>query len=98
MRVIAAEMGFYDGARRRPGTEFEFDEAHAKRDERGNVVLPSWMRPATASARAELGNAKRAAEKKAVAAAIASSGSAHYERKKDMLKEVMASPIPKAGA
>lgn len=39
MRVIALKQGFYKGARRRPGVEFEMPEADKR--------MPRWVRPAS---------------------------------------------------
>lgn len=74
MRVIAKLTGFYRGARRRPGAEFDMDEADMKKGKDGAPVLPSWVVPATPEVQAELGRADAIEAKRAREAVVASAG------------------------
>jgi len=77
VRVIAAAVGFYKGARRRVGEIFDMAESVMKTDKAGNPVLPKWVReaPATeAEAKALVSAAKTAEDNKQRDGAIAASG------------------------
>lgn len=65
MRVIATEMGFFAGYRRRSGAEFDIPEG---------TVLPKWVVPATPQARVDLADAPRRQRQKDIDALVASAG------------------------
>ena len=94
VKVIAMEMGIYKDARRRPGTEFEMDEADIPR-ERANdgdnelYIFPKWVRPAGDVSRRIFDHQQKTAAQKAVDAAIYASGSKGARPKKDSFIEAM---------
>ena len=75
MKVIAIKAGFHNGYRKRVGEEFDYDaEKFSKKDKDGKPVLPKWLVPATPERKAELKDAQKADEKKAVNAIRAAAG------------------------
>jgi len=80
MRVIAKLTGFYRGARRRAGAEFDMAESDMKRGKDGEPVLPSWVAPATAEEKAALGEADAIEAKRARAAVVASAGPKRFAK------------------
>jgi len=74
MRVIALEMGFFGGSRRRAGEEFEYDTSKCKRNEEGDVILPKVLAPATPATRSHIADLKRQGQQKEMSAIVASAG------------------------
>jgi len=71
MRVIAIESGFYAGARRRIGSEFEMVVPLGKD---GKPALPKWVRPSTPEARAEFASESEVKRRNDLAAIVAAAG------------------------
>lgn len=92
MRVIALEIGFYEGARKRVGAEFDFDEKHMVKDAQGKAVLPKWVTEKTADSQAQVQAAKKAAEDKDLNAAKAAAGPKRGDR--PAVKEVPTTAFP----
>lgn len=87
MQVVALEKGFYGGVLRRVGAIFNLDEKFIKKGK-----LPSWVKaaPNAAVAKEEATKAKKAAEDKVKAGAIAASGGQAAKDKAKNLAEEMA--------
>lgn len=93
MKVIAKAVGFYGGARRRAGEEFEMYPdgrvdrrdprqtcAPMKRNAQGDVVLPKWVVPADDDGRQVVARAKRLEERKTLEGAKAAAGNPNAVR------------------
>jgi hypothetical protein len=74
MKVVAVELGFYDGRKRRIGDGFDLDTSTLRKDMGGNPILPAWVTPDSAAARADAVAAAKAAEVKDFEAIVASAG------------------------
>lgn len=81
MRVIAKTKGFYRGERKRPGDVFDMAESAMKKGADGKPVLPAWVAPADKVSKAEIVEAKKAADDKFVRGAQAASGGAAAKKK-----------------
>lgn len=79
MEVVAIEMGFYKGERKRIGARFDVDGKH----------IPKWVKPVSSDSEAE-DEAKKAkfnAEKKLIDGVRAASGGKAAKDKIDSLSE-----------
>lgn len=81
-RVLALEMGFYAGGRRRAGSEFDM-EAECAED--GTPKLPRWVILATDASRRDYEKQRAADAAKAAEAAIVSSGTRFASKEKTFL-------------
>jgi hypothetical protein len=52
VKVEATRLGYYDHTRRPEGSVFWIDEAGLKKDAKGKVILPAWVKPAAVEAEA----------------------------------------------
>ena len=104
MQVIAMEIGFYDGARKRVGAEFDMDLKHMKLDEHGQPMLPNWVLPATDTSRRILAHRLKEAEDKEYRAAMAATAHGAGARRRDRFIDVLSesrgpvTPAPSAEA
>ena len=91
MQVVAMQVGFYGGSRRRVGDVFDIpDESMKKRE--GKPILPKWVAPAPNAHEAKIvaAKAKQADQARRTAGAVAASGGAAAKAKADKLAAQLA--------